>query len=83
MSPKTFLRVELQTLTRLPRTRALLFSFKTYMYPLREIVEDGLGEELAVAVEGLGKGNAPGMGGYKGSERWGGRVCELLRMGGT
>lgn len=71
--------MELQTLTRLPQTRALLFSFKTYMYPVRQIKDEGLGPELAEAVEGLKSGNAPGMWTYKGSVRWAGRVCEYLR----
>ncbi|KAK5659198.1 hypothetical protein OQA88_1289 [Cercophora sp. LCS_1] len=76
---EAMLRVELQTLTRLPETGAILFSFKTYLYPLAEIKEEGLGGELADAIEGLKKGNAPGMWIYKGSVRWGRAVCEYLR----
>ncbi|KAM7197826.1 Protein of unknown function (DUF3445) domain containing protein [Rhypophila sp. PSN 637] len=73
------MRVELQTLTRLARTGALMFSFKTYLYGLDEIKGEGLGGELADAIDGLGKGNAPGMWVYKGGIRWGKRVCEYLR----
>lgn len=73
------LRVELQTLTRLQKTGGLMFSFKTYLYRLEEVKEEGLGGELADAIEGLGKGNAPGMWVYKGGIRWGKRVCEYLR----
>ncbi|KAF5251439.1 hypothetical protein FANTH_3461 [Fusarium anthophilum] len=62
---KTFLRIELQTLTRLPKTRAILFSFKTYLYPVRQIKDEGLGPAFADAIEGLAKGNAPGMWTYK------------------
>ncbi|KAH0600309.1 hypothetical protein MHUMG1_01305 [Metarhizium humberi] len=58
---QTYLRVELQTLTRLPRTQAVLFSFKTYLYGIRQIREQGSGPELADAIEGLKSGNAPGM----------------------
>ncbi|KAM6525936.1 hypothetical protein FSOLCH5_002063 [Fusarium solani] len=76
---KTYLRIELQTLSRLPKTHSILFSFKTYLYPLREIKEEGLGEEFATAIEGLEKGNAPGMWKYKGAVRWGASVCEYLR----
>ncbi|PHH62662.1 hypothetical protein CDD81_6808 [Ophiocordyceps australis] len=76
---KTFLRVELQTLTRLPKTRALLFSFKTYMYALGQIKGEGMGPKLADAIEGLGAGNAPGMWVYKGCSQWSGRVCRYLR----
>lgn len=53
--------MELQTLTRLPKTQAILFSFKTYLYPVTEIKADGLGPEVAGAIEGLPRGNAPGM----------------------
>lgn len=76
---KTFVRIELQTLTRLPETRAILFSFKTYMYPVTQFKDEGNGPAFADAVEGLGSGNAPGMGVYKGSPRWGKAVCEYLR----
>ncbi|KAK3320144.1 hypothetical protein B0T19DRAFT_493264 [Cercophora scortea] len=75
------LRVELQTLTRLPKTRALVFSFKTYLYPLADIKAEGLGPQLADAIEGLKAGNAPDMWVYKGGGRWGRAVCELLRSG--
>ncbi|KAL2201656.1 hypothetical protein CC79DRAFT_1374297 [Sarocladium strictum] len=74
-----FLRIELQTLMRLPNTRSILFSFKTYLYPLPDIKAEGSGPQLANAIEGLKKGNAPGMWVYKGSVRWGERVCEYLR----
>ncbi|KAK4142894.1 uncharacterized protein C8A04DRAFT_12809 [Dichotomopilus funicola] len=72
-------RVERQTLTRLPQTRAILFSFKTYMYPLSEIREEGLGPQLADAIEGLQKGNAPGMWVYKGGVKWGESLKGYLR----
>ncbi|KAK0669215.1 hypothetical protein QBC41DRAFT_364982 [Cercophora samala] len=76
---QTRLRVELQTLTRLPETRGIMFSFKTFLYGLDEIRGEGRGEELAGAVEGLKEGNAKGMWVYKGGVRWGERVCEYLR----
>ncbi|KAH7027384.1 uncharacterized protein B0I36DRAFT_138045 [Microdochium trichocladiopsis] len=76
---KAFLRCELQTTTRLPRTRAVLFSFKTFMYPLPELRDEGIGPELADAIEGLRAGNAPGMWVYKGAVRWAEPVCEYLR----
>lgn len=57
-------------MTRLPgKTRAILFSFKTFMYPLPELREEGIGSELADAIEGLRAGNAPGMWVYKGAVR--------------
>lgn len=73
------MRVELQTLSRLPKTRAVLFSFKTHLYTLEEIKAEGLGPDLAIAIEGLGKGNAPGMWTYKGAIRWAKKVKEFLR----
>ncbi|KAI1098438.1 hypothetical protein F4804DRAFT_324758 [Jackrogersella minutella] len=76
---KTYMRVELQTSTRLPNTRAIVFSFKTYMYSIKEIKAEGLGPDLADAIEGLKSGNAPGMWVYKGGIRWGKSVCEYLR----
>jgi hypothetical protein len=74
-------RVEQQTLTRLPETRALLFSFKTYLYPLADIKAEGLGPQLAEAVEGLRAGNAPGIWVYKGGGGWGRAVVAFLRGG--
>ncbi|KAL6903923.1 hypothetical protein GGI43DRAFT_306737 [Trichoderma evansii] len=76
---KAYARVELQTLSRLPKTRAVLFSFKTYLYSLRELREEGLGPQVADAIEGLKTGNAPGMWNYKGAPQWGEPVCRYLR----
>ncbi|KAI1461785.1 hypothetical protein F4805DRAFT_244828 [Annulohypoxylon moriforme] len=76
---RAWVRMELQTLTRMPETRAILFSFKTYLYPVKDIKAEGLGPELADAIEGLKSGNAPGMWVYKGGIRWGKSVCEYLR----
>ncbi|KAF4876348.1 hypothetical protein CGCSCA1_v004507 [Colletotrichum siamense] len=76
---KTRLRQELQTLTRLPKTGAIMFSFKTYMTPLEEIKNEGIGPQVADAIEGLKSGNAPGMWVYKGATRWGKGACEYLR----
>lgn len=78
-SSQRYARVELQTLTRLPKTRSILFSFKTYLYPLSDIKDEGLGHDLADAIEGLGNGNAPDMRIYKGSTSWAAPVCEYLR----
>lgn len=71
--------MELQTLTRLPQTRAILFSFHTYMDPISDLKNEGLGPAFADAIEGLKTGNAPGMWTYKSSVKWGKRVCEYLR----
>ncbi|CAI6340100.1 unnamed protein product [Periconia digitata] len=73
------LRIERQTLHRLPRTGAVVFAFKTYQYPLGDIVDEGNGEALAKAIEGLGEGNVPGMKVYKREVVWGERVKRFLR----
>ena len=75
----TFVRSERQTLHRLPGSKALVFAFKTYMYPIQEIKDEGLGEELAEAIDGLQKGNAPGMHFYKRGVVWGEAVKKFLR----
>lgn len=51
------------------------------MYSLEDIKDEGLGLQLADAIEGLKEGNAPGMWVYKGGVRWGRAVCEFLRAG--
>ena len=49
-----FLRVERQTLRRLPRTAAVVFSIRTYVYPLAQIAADpAVAARLASAVRGL------------------------------
>lgn len=73
------LRVECQTLSRLPHTDTVLFSFKTYLFAIKDIKAEGHGADLADAIDGLKAGNAPGMWTYKGGVRWGKSVCEYLR----
>ncbi|KAJ5438143.1 uncharacterized protein N7458_009141 [Penicillium daleae] len=72
-------RVERQFLHRLPQTRALLFSFKTLLYTLPEIKEEGLGEALAEAIDGMKQGNAPGFHYYKRAAVWGESAKAYLR----
>jgi hypothetical protein len=76
------LRSERQTLHRLEKTGAIVFAFKTYLYPLSEVRAQGGGDEMADAVEGLGKGSVPGMAVYKRKVVWGKKVVEYLRNGG-
>ncbi|KAF2263758.1 hypothetical protein CC78DRAFT_266630 [Lojkania enalia] len=73
------LRCERQTLHRLPRSGALVFAFKTYQYGLKEVRDEGLGEPLCEAIDGLGRGNVPGMMVYKRGVQWGERVKRFLR----
>lgn len=73
------MRTERQTLHRLPESKALVFVFKTYLTPIQEIKEEGLGEELACAIEGLETGSVPGMMFYKRGVVWGEKVKAFLR----
>jgi hypothetical protein len=66
-------------LHRLPITKALVFSFKTYLYPLKDIKDEGLGEELAQAIDGLKEGSVPAMHFYKRGVIWGETVKKYLR----
>lgn len=56
-----------------------MFSFKTHLYTLEEIKSEGLGPQLAEAIDGLKLGNAPGMWTYKGAVLWGKAVKDFLR----
>ncbi|KAJ5916551.1 hypothetical protein N7504_000566 [Penicillium tannophilum] len=76
---QTVLRCERQTLHRLPESKAVVFAFHTYTYPIRQIRDEGLGEELAIAIDGLKKGNVPAMHAYKRGDYWGEAVKEFLR----
>ncbi|KAL3435791.1 hypothetical protein BDV09DRAFT_65894 [Aspergillus tetrazonus] len=75
----TFLRCERQTLHRLPNSKALLFAFHTYTYPLKDVKEEGLGEELAIAIDGLKEGSVPEIHEYKNGPYWGEAVKAFLR----
>lgn len=76
---QSFLRSELQTLTRFPKTQAILFSFKTYLFKVTDVKAQGQGPEFAEAIEGIRQGNVPEMWDYKGATRWGETVCRYLR----
>ncbi|KAF2205024.1 hypothetical protein GQ43DRAFT_468610 [Delitschia confertaspora ATCC 74209] len=75
---KTVLRCERQTLHRLPKSKALVFQFKTYQYGMKGLKDEGSGERLVEAIDGLGAGNAPGMRVYKRQVVWGEAVKEYL-----
>lgn len=78
---RAVLRCERQTLHRLPRTGALVFAFKTFQYPLRDVRAEGVevAERLCEAIDGLGAGSAPGMTVYKRQVVWGEKVKAFLR----
>jgi hypothetical protein len=52
------------------------------MYPLKDIKDEGYGEELAQAIDGLKEGNVPAMHYYKRGVVWGEAVKEYLRRRG-
>ena len=79
LSRQTLVRCERQTLHRLPRSKALVFSFHTYTYPIQSIKDEGSGEDLAQAIDGLKEGSAPQMHFYKRGAVWGEAVKAFLR----
>lgn len=60
-------------------TKALVFNFKTYLYSIKDIKDEGLGEELAQAIDGLKEGSVPAMHFYKRGVVWGEAVKAYLR----
>lgn len=75
---KTVLRCEKQTLRRPLKSKALVFAFKTFQYPIRQIKEGRNGELLAGAIEGLSEGSVPRMAYYKRGVVWGETVKNFL-----
>lgn len=71
-----FLRVERQTFTRLPKSRANIMLVRTYTTPLDQIKKEGLGEELCRAIEGLPDDLAF----YKKRKTWGNAVMSYMRL---
>ncbi|KAJ5158609.1 Protein of unknown function DUF3445 [Penicillium coprophilum] len=76
---QTVLRCERQTLHRLPVSKALVFTVHTYVYPVRQLKDEGSGEDLANAVDGLKRGNVPEIHTYKKGDVWGEALKDFLR----
>lgn len=57
----------------------MVFGFHTYTYPIKQIKEEGLGEDLATAIDGLNGGSIPQIYGYKRGPVWGEAVKAYLR----
>jgi len=70
-----FLRVEHQTLTCLPRSKAIMFCVRSYMTPLEQIKNEGDGPKLADAIDSMPEK----LGLYKMRQFWGGKVLPWLR----
>ncbi|KAI0844301.1 hypothetical protein F5Y00DRAFT_256115 [Daldinia vernicosa] len=69
-----YLRVEHQTLTKLPRTGAIIFTVRSYMTPLHQVKAEGDGKALAQAIESMPEG----LGHYKMVQYWGRKVLPWL-----
>ena len=79
---KCHLRIEDQKLFRMPKSKAIVFAFKTYLTPLWELKEkEGreMAGALAEAIEGMRKGNVPEVWLYKRGFEWSDKVVEYLR----
>ncbi|KUJ17151.1 uncharacterized protein LY89DRAFT_646318 [Mollisia scopiformis] len=74
-----WVRCELQTLFALPKSGGRILSVHLYLYPLQQIKDEGLGEELCEAIDGLKLGNAPSFWRYKRAPVWQEKVKEFLR----
>lgn len=70
-----FLRVEHQTLIRLPSSNAIVFCVRSYMTPLKDIRNEGDGPRLADAIESMPEK----LGLYKMRPFWGGEILPWLR----
>lgn len=75
----TWVRCELQTLFGLPKTGGRILSVHLYLYPIQEMKDVGLAEEMCRAIDGYGQGNAGGFFRYKRVPVWGEKVKEFLR----
>lgn len=49
---QAYLRVECQTVNRLPQTRAIFFSFKTYLFPIAEVKAEDSGRRWLTPLRG-------------------------------
>ncbi|KAH8666994.1 hypothetical protein BX600DRAFT_481242 [Xylariales sp. PMI_506] len=75
----TWVRCELQTLFSLPKSGGRILSVHLYLYPIQEIKDVGLAEDMCRAIDGYGSGNAPAFSRYKRIPVWGEEVKRFLR----
>ncbi|KAI1392349.1 uncharacterized protein F4822DRAFT_126330 [Hypoxylon trugodes] len=69
-----YLRVEHQTLTKLPRTNAIIFTVRSYMTLLHQVKAEGDGKALAQAIKSM----PGGLGHYKMGQYWGKKLLPWL-----
>lgn len=72
---KAFLRCERQVFTRMPKSRANIMLIRTYLTPIKQIKEEGLGEELLRAIDGMPED----LGYYKKRDYWGDAIRQFLQ----
>lgn len=70
-----FLRCERQCLMRLPKTKAVVFTIRTYLTPMSKIRKEDGAMDLVSAIEHL----PPSTAHYKRAEQWGDAVISYLR----
>ncbi|KAA8901653.1 hypothetical protein TRICI_006018 [Trichomonascus ciferrii] len=71
---RVYLRVERQCLTRLPNTQAVLFSIRTHLTPLTQLVREQCIHDLIPAIDAL----PPAMAQYKRRPAWGNAVKQWI-----
>ncbi|KAH3684658.1 hypothetical protein WICPIJ_004374 [Wickerhamomyces pijperi] len=78
---EVFFRSERQTLTKLHRSKAMVFGIRTYLTALNDIREEGLADELIGGITGMQEI----LGIYKNRPKWGDAAVEFLsgRTNGT
>lgn len=72
---QVYFRSERQTLTKLPKTGTMVFAIRTYLTPMWNIREEGLGDELIGGIEGMQET----IGQYKRRPEWGEPVIKFLK----
>jgi len=72
---EVFVRVTRQILSRLPKTKFLVFTQRAYLYPLSQIKTEGYGQVLADNIETMPEAT----GAYRGRTTWGTPVLRYLR----
>lgn len=68
------MRLERQQLFRLPKSNFILFTIRTYMYPLAEIKKEGMALDMAASIRSWPDDFAS----YKHREEWGEQVLQYL-----
>ncbi|KAH3674633.1 hypothetical protein WICMUC_003179 [Wickerhamomyces mucosus] len=71
---EVFFRSERQTLTKLHRSKAMIFTIRAYLTSLRDIRDEGLGDQLVGGINGMQEI----LGIYKNRPKWGDAATDFL-----